>query len=108
MDSLDFAALDTLPHGLPGDTQPAHGLVHGEISLGSLFGDARAQIIGDTNAPRCARGELFSSDDAVVEPTMNGRSRDTERRCCSFDCQHLAFGRRRWQLITSDVPVAAQ
>ena len=31
--------------------------------------------------PRSAGGELFSGDDAVVEPAMNGRSGDAERYC---------------------------
>src|SRR5215467_10745038 len=108
MDGFDLAALDTLPHGLPGNAQSAHGLVHGEISLGSFFCDARTQIIGDTNSPRRAWSELFSGDDAVVEPAMNGRSGDAERRCYLFDGQHLTFGRCGWRLVASDVPVATQ
>ena len=70
MDSFDLTALDTLPHGLPGNAEAAHDLIHREIPLGRLFRDARTQIISDANAPRSARGELFSSDDAVIEPAM--------------------------------------
>jgi hypothetical protein len=43
MDGFDIAALDTLPHGLPGNAPAAHGLVHGEIPLGRFFCDTRAQ-----------------------------------------------------------------
>ena len=67
MYGFDVAALDALPYGLPRNAQLAHGLIHGEIPFGRLFRDARTQIISDANAPRSARGELFSSDDAVVE-----------------------------------------
>src|SRR6516165_7131660 len=81
MDGFDLAALDTLPHGLPGNAQPAHRLVHSEISLGRFFCDARAQVVGEANAPRSAGGELFSGNDAVVEPAVNGRSGHAERRC---------------------------
>jgi hypothetical protein len=42
MDGFDLAALDTLPHGLPGNAELAHGLVDGEISLGRFFCYARA------------------------------------------------------------------
>src|SRR6516165_8629078 len=99
MDGFDLAALDTLPHGLPGNAQPAHRLVHSEISLGRFFCDARAQVVGEANAPRSAGGELFSGNDAVVEPAMNGRSGDAERRCNLFDGQHLTVGRRGWRLV---------
>ena len=42
MDGLDLAALDTLPHGLPGNAQQPHGLIHGEVAIGSFFGNAGA------------------------------------------------------------------
>ena len=51
MDGFDLAALDTLPHGLPGNAQQAHGLVHGEAAVGSFFSDAGAQVVGETNTP---------------------------------------------------------
>src|SRR5215475_6608877 len=108
MDGFDLAALDTLPHGLPRNAQPAHGLIHSEKSLRGFFCDARTQIVGEANAPRGAGGELFSCDDAVVEPTMNGGSCDVERRCYLFDCHHLTLGRRGRRLVASDVPVATQ
>ena len=79
MDGFDLAALDTLPHGLPGNAQQAHGLVHGEAAVGSFFRDTGAQIVGETNAPRRTGSELFSGDDAIVEPAMDRRGCDTER-----------------------------
>src|ERR1700733_1556878 len=108
MEGFDLAALDTLPHALAGNPEATHGLVHGEISPGGFLCDARAQIVGDANAPRGAWGELFSGDDAVVEPAMNGRGCHAERRRGLFDRQHLAFGRCRRRLVAGDVPVAAQ
>jgi hypothetical protein len=52
VDGFDLATLDTVLHGLPGNAQPAHGLIHGEIAFGCLFCDARTQILGEANAPR--------------------------------------------------------
>ena len=54
MESVDLATLDTLPHGLPGDAEQAHGLIHGEISVRSFLCNALTQIIGETNPPRSA------------------------------------------------------
>jgi hypothetical protein len=105
---FDLAALDTLPHGQPGNAEAAHGLVHGEISLGSFFCDAGAQIVGETNSPRRAWGELFSGDDAVVEPTMNGRGCHAERR---RGLVRLSASRLRavsTATVARDVPVAGQ
>src|SRR5215475_9902520 len=108
MYGFNVAALDALPYGLPRNAQLAHGLIHGEIPFGRLFCDARTQIISDANAPRSARGELFSSDDAVVEPAMNGRSSDSEYLRCLFDIKQLTFGWRGRRLVASDVPIATQ
>jgi hypothetical protein len=108
MNGFDLAALDTLPHRLPGDAQPAHDLVHGESALGGLFCDAAAQLVGEANAPRGAWCQLLAGDDAVVEPTMNGGGCDAERRGGLFDRQRFAFGRRRRRLMAIDVPMATQ
>jgi len=108
MESVDLATLDTLPHGLPGDAEQAHGLIHGEISVGSFLCDALAQIIGETNPPRSARRELLSSDDALVEPAMNRRGCNAERDRCLFDVQEFTFRRVGWTYETGDVPLPAQ
>src|SRR5215211_136227 len=107
MDGCDLAALDLLPHGLPGNAQQTHGLVHGEVAVGSFFGDACAQVIGEANAPRRTVGELFAGDDAIVEPAMNRRGCDTERRCRLFDGQQFALWRVRRTLETGDAPMPA-
>ena len=87
MDGLDLTTLDTLPHGLPGNVEQAHCLVHGEISVRGFLCDALAQVVGETNSPRSAGRELFSRDDAVVEPAMNRRGCNAERLCRLFDVQ---------------------
>ena len=105
---MDLATLDTLPHGLSGNAQQAHCLIHGEISAGSFFRDAFAQIIGETNLPRSARRELFAADNALVEPAMNRRRCNAELRCCLLDVQQFAFRRVDCRFETRDAPLSAQ
>jgi hypothetical protein len=106
MDGCDLAALDTLPHGLPGNAQQAHGLVHGEATVRSFFGDARAQVGGEANAPRRTVSELLASDDAIVEPAMNRRGCDTERGCRLFDGQQFTLRRVVRTFEAGDVSLA--
>src|SRR5712691_5276606 len=108
MDGFNLATLDSLPHGLPGNAQQAHGLIHGEITLGSCFSNACAQVVGETNAPRCAGGQLLARNDAIVEPTMNGRSRNSERIRCLLDRQQSTVRWRVWWLEPRNAPVTAK
>ena len=41
--------------------------------------EARLELVGQTNAPGSAGGELLAGDDAIVEQSMNGRGSDAER-----------------------------
>ncbi len=72
MKSFDLAALDTLPHRLSRNSQQTHRLIHGEEVIWCFFSDAVAQVVCETNTPRSTRRQLFSGDDALVEPAMNG------------------------------------
>ncbi len=72
MKRFDLAALDTLPHCLSRNSQQTHGLIHGEEVIWCFFSDTGAQVVGETNTPRGPWCQLFSGDDALVEPAMNG------------------------------------
>ena len=72
MKSFDLAALDTLPHCLSRNSQQTHGLIHGEEVIWCFFSDTGAQVVCETNTPRGPGCQLFSGDDALVEPAMNG------------------------------------
>src|SRR5256885_14534767 len=85
MDGIEFAALDTLQHGLTRDAEKAHCLVHGEGALRLLIDKASAQILGQANAPRRCRGQLLTADKAVIEPAVDGRGGDSEDRGRLFD-----------------------
>ena len=78
IEGFEFTALDTLPHGLSRNTQAAHGLIHREVIRGSVFGEAGAEFVCESNAPRCADSDLFSNDGAVVDGTVDGRWRHAE------------------------------
>src|SRR6516162_3354232 len=79
-----------------------------EVSLRYFFGDTSAQVVGEANAPWCARCDLFTSDDAVVEPTMNGGRRNAECIGNLCDIHQFSIWWVGWPLITSDVPLSAQ
>src|SRR6516162_10229977 len=55
-----------------------------------------------------APGDLFTSDDAVVEPTMNGGRRNAECIGNLCDIHQFSIWWVGWPLITSDVPLSAQ
>ena len=107
MDSVDLTTLDTLQHRLSGNAQLAHRLEHGEIAIWSLFSNAGAQLVCETNAPWRAWRKLLAGDCAVIDPAMNGRGCDTElgRNLC--DGQQFSVGRRSWALETWDIPISA-
>lgn len=78
MDSLEVAALYTLQDSLARNAEKVHGLKHGDVSFWRLFDETRAQLVGKTNAPRRAGGELLSGDKTVIQPAMQGRGRKAE------------------------------
>src|SRR5207245_11741512 len=69
-DGFELAALYTLQHRLAGDAEPQPRLQHRQIVWRGVFDEARAQFVGDPNAPRGAWGELLADDDAGGEPTV--------------------------------------
>ena len=72
MDGFEFAALDTLQHGLAGHAEQLGGLLHHDIAVGGVFDKLTAEVIGHANLPGSAGRGLFPGDEAVVDPAMQG------------------------------------
>ena len=85
MHGVKFAALDTLQHRLTRDAESLGGFEHRHVIRWGLY-EPRTQFIGDANAPRRARRELFTSDEAVVEPAMKRAKGDAEDRGRVLEC----------------------
>jgi hypothetical protein len=108
MESFEFSALDTLPHGLSRNAQAAHGLVHRDIIRWSIVDETGAEFVCESNAPWRAGRELFSNDGAVIEGEVDGRWRNAERSGGLPHRHQLAFGWfGRWPEAW-DFPVTAQ
>src|SRR5713101_6872481 len=108
MNGFEFAALYTLQDRLTRYAESHGCFEHGEKARRCLFDEPSPQFIGDTDAPRGARSQLFASDEAVVEPTMNSRWSETEDLCRLLDGGKLT----RWcisgGLEARNVAIAAQ
>src|SRR5439155_15523811 len=108
MDGIEFAALDTLQYGLAGDPEKAHCLVHREVTLRRFIDKAGAQILRQANAPGSSWGQLLTADEAIIEPTMDGRGGGSKDRRCLSDRQQLALRVDRRRLEARDVPLPPQ
>src|SRR5246127_2471638 len=108
MDGIEFAALDTLQYGLAGDPEKAYCLVHRKVTLRRFIDKASAQILGQANAPRSCRGQLLTADEAVIEPSVDGRGGGSKDRGRSFDSQQLALREGSGRLEARDVPLPPQ
>ena len=78
MDGVELAALYTVQHGLAGDVEKTHGLVHTEVALRGVVDETGAQLVVQSNAPRRSGRQLLAADEAVVEQAMDGRGGDAE------------------------------
>src|SRR5215472_2516691 len=108
VDGIELAALDTLQYGLAGNAEAAHRLVHREVTLRRFFDKAGAQIFGQANAPGSSRGQLLTADEAIIEPTVDGRGGGSKDRGRLSDSQQLALRDGRGRLEARDVPLPPQ
>ena len=92
MDSLKFAALDTLQHRLTRDAESANRLTYRQESFAGFTVESGLELVSEPDAPGRTGRDLLASDDAVVDETMNGRRCDAERRRRTFDGQQLTCG----------------
>ena len=105
---FDLSALYTLQHGLARHAERAGGLLHGDEAVAGRLGELRFELIGHADAPGRPRGHLLTGYKAVIEPAMQSRWRDVERRRCRRNSHDLSFGDLRLGLETRDAPVGAQ
>ena len=72
MDCLEFAALDTLQHRLPGQAECVGGFKHREIAVGGMLDEAGAEFIGEPDPRGRAGGGLLGGDEPIVDPAVHG------------------------------------
>ena len=77
-DRFEFAALYTLQHRLSRDPEFHCSFQHRQIVRWGLLQDPRPQLIGDANLPWGAGSDLLACDEAISQPTVNGRSVEAE------------------------------
>jgi hypothetical protein len=82
MDGLEFAALDTLHQGLPGDAVGEGGLEHGQPAVGGVVDEQRADVVGEADAPGRTGGELLTGDEPLVQPAVQSGRRESELVSC--------------------------
>ena len=58
MHGFEFAALDTLQHGLTRDAERMHSFAHGQKAVACFAVETRLEVIGQANAPGRAGCEL--------------------------------------------------
>lgn len=108
MDGVQLAALYTLQHGLAGYAEVFHGLVHCHITGRRLLHEPETGRLVDSDAPGSAGSDLFAIEEAVVEPTMDGRGGHPEdfRGFADGDEGSVIGPGRRVE--AGDFPVAAE
>ena len=92
MDGIEFAVVDTLQHRLARDAEQLSGFLHGHVPCRGLLDKAIAQLLGDTDLPGRARRDLLAGNEAIVEPSVQGRWGDVEDLGRLFDAHQLALG----------------
>ena len=78
MDGGEFAALDTLQHGLARDAERAHRLAHRQEVLTGVTVEAILEVLGEADTPRGAGCRLLAGNNAVIEQAMDGRWGDAK------------------------------
>src|SRR4051812_28949135 len=63
----EFAALDTLQHGLAGHAERAYRFAHRKKVVAGLAGEAGPEIFGQSDPPRGAGCQLLAGDDSIIE-----------------------------------------
>src|SRR4051794_8838455 len=104
----EFAALDTLQHGLAGHAEGAYRFAHRKKIVTGLAGEAGPEIFSQSDPPRGAGCQLLAGDDPIIKQTMNGRGSHAERGGGLPDRHELALGHIGGLLAARNTPVAAQ
>src|SRR4029077_20991392 len=108
MDRGEFAALDTLHHGLARDAERAHRLAHRQEVVTGVTVEAILEVLGEADTPRGARCQLLAGNNAVIEQAMDGRWCDAKHDGGLLDRQEFALRRTGCRLEAGNAPVAAR
>ena len=60
LDRFKLAALDLVQNGLAGASEPLGGLGQGQVAVGNVGHEPRADLVGQPDPPRCVRGGLLA------------------------------------------------
>src|SRR5262249_32745707 len=108
MDGIEFAALDTLQYGLAGDPEKAHCLVHREVTLRRFIDKPARRILSKGIRQGASGVDLLTADEAVIEPSVDGRGGGPKDRGRLFDSQQLALRMGSGRLEARNVPLPPQ
>jgi len=76
VDGLELSPLYTLQHGLTGDAETAHSVDDRYIAFRLVLDEARAQLLGDSDAPRCARRQQLTNRSRMRRRLPSAPSRE--------------------------------
>src|SRR6266545_679876 len=108
VDGAQLAALDTLQHRLPRDTQRHGGLQHRQPAFGGLLDEPAAQLVGDADPPGGTWGGLLAGDEPIGQPPVHRGGRHAQQLGRAGDGDQLALWWGGGWLVAADTPVVAQ
>jgi hypothetical protein len=92
VDGVEFAALDTLQHRLPGHAEQVGSFEHRQVAVGGMLDEASAEFIGEPDPPGRAGGGLLGGDEPVVDPAVHGGGNDAELARRFGDADRIGVG----------------
>ncbi len=70
MNGVELAALYTLQDRLSRDPEQPCGLMHHHVAIRGCVHEARAELVRETDTPRCSWRQLLAADESIVEPPV--------------------------------------
>ena len=108
VEGLQLAALDTLQHGLAGDSEGAHCVDDRHIARRCVLDEQGAELVVDADPPWCAGCVLLAGDESGLQPAVEGGGGDAELVGGFADGERLSVGWFAGRLVARDLPVVAQ
>ena len=108
MDGLEFASSYALQYRLTRYTEQSGCFDHRHITGWCIFDKEGAQFVSYANLPRCARGELFTCDNALSQPAVKRRRCNTKDRGGLCNRNQFALRRLSGRREARDVAMPAQ
>src|SRR4051794_14890052 len=78
VDGVELAALDLVQHGLAGAAQHPGGVFERQVVGRNVGDEARADLVGQADAPGGAGGDLLAVEQSVAQPAADRPGRDVE------------------------------